>query len=206
MGREPGPISRAIAARRSVRRLSADAVDQNLVDELIALACTAPAPHHSRPWRFVHVSSQEAREEMADAMSSAWRSDLEAEGRSVHEIAKVLERSWRQINEAPVLLLSCLSLEEARPWPDEPRRLAERDMFMQSLGAALQNLLLGAAERGLAGYLKGAPLFCSKAVREALELPPGWEPAFLVLLGYPEQGHPAQPRPPIDPLDFLLKR
>ncbi|MFQ5815094.1 MAG: CoB--CoM heterodisulfide reductase iron-sulfur subunit B family protein, partial [Candidatus Hydrothermarchaeaceae archaeon] len=45
---------------------------------------------------------------------------------------------------------------------------AEHDMFMQSLGAALQNLLLAANAYGLAGYLKGAPLICQTAVAEAL--------------------------------------
>jgi hypothetical protein len=67
-------------------------------------------------------------------------------------------------------------------------------MFVQSLGAALQNVLVGAGEYGLAGYLKGAPLFCPEAVREALDLPPDWEPAFLVLLGYPEASTRSAPR------------
>ena len=55
-------------------------------------------------------------------------------------------------------------------------------MFVQSLGAALQNLLLAAADYGLAGYFKGAPLFCPDAVRGALDLPGDWHPSFLVLL------------------------
>jgi len=67
-------------------------------------------------------------------------------------------------------------------------------MFVQSLGAALQNLLLAAADYGLAGYLKGAPLFCPDAVRQALDLPPDWHPAFLVLLGYPDKVGKASPR------------
>jgi len=44
----------------------------------IALACLAPAPHHSRPWRFVNVATEDAREALADAMSDSWRADLEA--------------------------------------------------------------------------------------------------------------------------------
>ncbi len=79
-------------------------------------------------------------------------------------------------------------------------------MYVQSLGAALQNLLLAAHAYGLGGYLKGAPLFCATAVTEALDLPPGWQPAFLVLLGYPaEKAIPAS-RPPLRADDLLIER
>lgn len=200
------PVSRAITNRRSVRRFARGAVDASAIRGLVALACAAPAPHHSRPWRFVHVASPDARDRLADAMMDSWRAGLEREDRPIHEVVRLLVRSHRQITEAPALLLACLSLDESRPWPDEAHRLAERDMFVQSLGAALQNLLLGAVERGLAGYLKGAPLFCQHAIREALGLPPDWEPAFLVLLGYPGEGLSIAPREPLDVASVLLER
>ncbi len=139
-------------------------------------------------------------------MADAWRADLEAKGESIHVIDKLLRRSRGQITAAPALLLACLTLAESSPWPDEARRLAERDMFMQSLGAALQNLLLAATDYGLAGYLKGAPLFCPQAVRQALDLPADWEPAFLVLLGYPDAYATPRPRNSPSTDDFLLLR
>ena len=201
-----GPVSAAIASRRSVRRFASRPVGNDIVREIVALACTAPAPHHSRPWRWVHVTSSEARESLADAVGDSWRADLEAEGRSVHEIAKLLGRARQQLMEPPVLLLACLILDGARPWPDAERRQAERDMFVQSLGASLQNLLLAAGERGLVGYLKGAPLFCQDAVRSALELPSAWEPAFFVQLGYPQEGEPSEAREAVSLTDFLIDR
>jgi F420 biosynthesis protein FbiB-like protein len=181
-------------------------VDGATVEQLVALACTAPAPHHSRPWRFVHVRTRSWQDRLADAMTGAWRADLESEGKSVIEIASLLEKSQQQLNDAPVLLLACLSLGEARKWPNAARKRAERDMFVQSLGAALQNLLLAAGEAGLAGYLKGAPLFCADAVRSALDLPVDWEPTFLVILGYPhERARPAR-REAIDVDEILIAR
>lgn len=203
---EGGPVSRAIAARRSVRRFARRSVDAEAICHLVALACAAPAPHHSRPWRFVHISSSDARERLVDAMTDAWRDDLEREGESVHTIDKLVRRSQRQISAAPVLLLACVTLDDAQLWADKGRRLAERDMFVQSLGAALQNLLLAAGDCGLAGYLKGAPLFCAAAVIAALELPEGWEPTFLVLLGYAEEGVTVPPRPAVTIEDFLIER
>jgi F420 biosynthesis protein FbiB-like protein len=200
------PISAAISARRSIRKFARLAVDGDTVERLVAIACTAPAPHHSRPWRFVHVTSPSTREHLADAMADAWRADLEHAGESIHKIDRLLKRSRDQITETPVLLLACLTLEKARPWPDEPRQLAERDMFVQSLGAALQNLLLAAADYGLAGYLKGAPLFCPAAVGGALNLPPAWHPTFLVLLGFPDKQGQQAPRPQLALDDHLTVR
>jgi coenzyme F420-0:L-glutamate ligase/coenzyme F420-1:gamma-L-glutamate ligase len=200
------PVADVIAQRRSVRRFAHDAVDRALVRELVVLACRAPAPHHSRPWRFAHVATVAARERLAEAMAGAWLADLQAAGTPVREVQRLLSRSREQITGAPALLVACLDLSDARDQPDDARRAAERDMFVQSLGAALQNLLLGAVERGLAGYLKGAPLFCAPAVRAALELPAGWQPAFLVLLGYPEPGAEPPPRVDIDAADFLVER
>jgi len=195
----------AIATRRSVRRFAPEEVSPDILRELIAAAVAAPAPHHSRPWRFVEVG-REARSRLSDAMAAAWRVDAAADGLSDSRIESALARSRKQLADAPLLLLACLELDSARPWPDERRRAAERDMYVQSLGAALQNLLLAAHARGLGGYLKGAPLFCRAAVTEALALPDGWQPAFLVLLGYPSEGAApsARPEPRLD--DFLASR
>jgi coenzyme F420-0:L-glutamate ligase/coenzyme F420-1:gamma-L-glutamate ligase len=206
VNREYRPVADVILQRRSVRHFATDPVDGALVQDLVALACAAPAPHHSRPWRFAHVTSGDARARLADAMSESWLEDLSADDRSVVEVDRLIKRSRAQVLDAPALLVACLALDETRTWPDERRRAAERDMFVQSLGAALQNILLAAVERGLVGYLKGAPLFCGPAVKQALDLPPDWHPAFLVLLGYPEDGHEQPPRPPVDIEDHLTER
>lgn len=195
----------AIATRRSIRRFASREVSPNIVRELIAAAVAAPAPHHSWPWRFVEVGP-EARSRLIEAMAAAWRSDAAADGLSDSRIEGELRRSRKQMADAPLLLLACIELGSARSWPDDRRRAAERDMYMQSLGAALQNLLLAAHVRGLGGYLKGAPLFCQAAVAEALALPDGWQPAFLVLLGYPAEGaHPGK-RPDARAEDFMVSR
>ncbi|MBI2913935.1 MAG: nitroreductase family protein, partial [Chloroflexi bacterium] len=156
-------VWKAIASRRSSRRFGPQPVSSDLLREMVTLACAAPAPHHSRPWRFVHVASAPARERLVEAMAAAWRADLQRDARPPEAIERLLARSHRQLAGAPALLLACLTLEDAHSWADERRRSAERDMFVQSLGAALQNLLLAAHSRGLAGYLKGAPLFCPEA-------------------------------------------
>ncbi|HEY5641054.1 MAG TPA: nitroreductase family protein [Dehalococcoidia bacterium] len=206
MAGEYFPVADVISQRRSVRRFGPEPVERGLVRELGARAGRAPAPHGTRPWRFAYVATDGARGRLAEAMSGAWLADLEAADTPVREVQRLIARSKVQITGAPALLVACLDPTEAKEQGDDRRRSAERDMFVQSLGAALQNLLLAAVERGLTGYLKGAPLFCAPAVREALELPEGWEPAFLVLLGYPEEGFEPTPRTDVESGDVMVER
>jgi F420 biosynthesis protein FbiB-like protein len=206
MSAEYRPISDVIRGRRSVRSFATDPVPPVLVRDLVSLACTAPAPHHSRPWRFVYLSSPESKAALAEEMGAAWLSDLVEDNRPVGEIDRLIGASRETITTAPALLLACFVLAESRRWTDETRQLAERDMFVQSLGAALQNLLLAAVERGLTGYIKGAPLFCPGAVRSALDLPDEWSPAFLVLLGYPAADAAMAPKKAVNLDDVLLEK
>lgn len=188
----------AIEGRRSLRHFAARAVPRELLERCIRLACAAPAPHHTRPWRLVEVVSPEAKARLAEEMGRAWRHDLQHDGVDAAIIAALLERSERQMMGAPALVLLCLAAEGLRRWPDQRRREAEWQMAVQSGGAALQNLMLAAHALGLASFWISAPLFCAEAVLEALRLPEELSPQALVALGYPAPGAAPGERPPAD--------
>lgn len=188
----------AIAGRRSLRQFDGRAIPRPTLHRLLYLACLAPAPHHTRPWRFVVLESVDARRRLAEAMGAAWRRDLESDGAAPERIEALLERSRRQIEEAPALVLGCLVAEGLRTWPDERRRSAEWGMALQSMGCALENLMVAAHAEGLASFWISAPLFCGPEVREALDLPVEYEPQALVAIGYPAPGASPRARPEPD--------
>jgi F420 biosynthesis protein FbiB-like protein len=195
----------AIRTRRSLRQLAGRAVPHELLDLLLELAATAPAPHHTRPWRYVIVQPR-ARERLAGEMGAAWRADLVRDGHAAARIDRLLARSRRQIVEAPVLILACLTDEGLRAWPDDRRARNEWAMAQQSIGAAMQNIMLGAHALGLSSYWISAPLFAPEACAAALDLPEGYIAQAFVVVGYAPDGVGPKPRPPVDLSRLVIER
>ena len=195
----------AIRTRRSLRQLANRPLPRDLIDDILALACMAPAPHHTRPWRYVIVSP-ERRAALADAMGAAWRTDLERDGHPQPRIEKLLRKSTRQITTAPALILACLTHEGLRDWPDDRRARNEFAMAQQSIGAGMQNIMLGAHALGLASYWISAPLFAPEACVEALVLPADYVAQAFIVLGYAPDGIASKPRTPVDTSSLIVER
>ncbi len=89
-----------------------------------------------------------------------------------------------RILNAPAIIIPCLYLEDLDRYPDEKRQNDETTMAIQSLGAAIQNMLLMAYDLGLDTGWMCAPLFCPEVVCEALELDTRLIPHALITVGY----------------------
>jgi coenzyme F420-0:L-glutamate ligase/coenzyme F420-1:gamma-L-glutamate ligase len=198
-------IEDAIRARRSIRGLTGPPLAAEEVESLVALALTAPAPHHTRPWRFAEVTPAR-RAPLAEAMGEAWRADLERDGVPRATQDRLLARSQAQIEGAPTLLLGCLVAEGLRQYEDEPRRRAEWSLATHSFGAAMQNVLLAASARGLGAFWISAPAYAQQAVRDALELDREWQPQALIALGRPGADYRPFARPEPDLKRHFVRR
>jgi coenzyme F420-0:L-glutamate ligase/coenzyme F420-1:gamma-L-glutamate ligase len=192
-----------IPARRTVRSFKREPVDPAAVRRAVAAAVTAPAPHHSEPWRFVIVSSEKARTRLLDAMLEAWVADLRRDGFTEDQIARRTRRGL-PLREAPLIIVPCLETSAAHAYPDERRSRAEQAMFTVAIGAAVQNLLVALAVENLGSAWISSALFCQDVAARALDLPEGWLPMGAVAVGHPAGSPP--PRPDRDPDAFTLTR
>jgi coenzyme F420-0:L-glutamate ligase/coenzyme F420-1:gamma-L-glutamate ligase len=195
--------SDVLFARRTVRSFTAEPVDAGAVERAISAALTAPAPHHSQPWRFVIVASEAARTALLDAMLQAWVTDLRRDGFSEEQIARRTRRGL-PLRQAPLIVVPCLETSAAHAYPDARRARAEQDMFTVSMGAAVQNLLVALAVENLGSAWISSALFCQDVAAAALALPAGWRPMGAIAVGHPAT--PAPPRPPRTPSAFTLTR
>ena len=197
-------IREAVTGRRTVRSFTDEPVDGAAVRRAVAAAATAPAPHHTTPWRFVLLESPEVRTKLLDAMLAAWNRDLrELDGWSEERVATRVRRG-DVLRDAPYLVVPCLVTEGSHDYPDARRAAAEREMFVVALGAAVQNLLVTLSGEGLGSAWVSSTMFCRDTVREVLELPPGWDPMGAVAIGRPAA--PAPDRPARDPEAFITVR
>jgi coenzyme F420-0:L-glutamate ligase / coenzyme F420-1:gamma-L-glutamate ligase len=192
-----------LPARRTVRAFTGQPVDPAAVERAIGAAITAPAPHHSEPWRFVVVSSLTARLTLLDAMQDAWVADLRSDGFSEEQIARRVKRG-EPLRDAPLVIVPCLEPSAMHAYPDDRRIRAERDMFVVAMGAAVQNLLVALAVENLGSAWISSALFCQDVAAGVLGLPDGWLPMGAIAVGHPAA--PASPRPPRDPAAFTLTR
>ena len=102
--------------------------------------------------------------------------------------------SVERFTHAPVLIVACLTMKDMIKYGDESRQRSERDLAVQSLGAAIQNMLLVAHSRNLGACWFCAPVFCKEAVRTILKIPEDVEPQALIAMGYPAETPPVPHR------------
>lgn len=193
-----------VRERRTVRAYRPDAIDPALIREAIEAACWAPSPHHTQPWRFALITEEAGRRRLAEAMGEKWQDDLSQDELSPRLIEGQLKGSRVRLSKAQALLVVCLSQRDLDRYPDERRQLAERDMAVQSIGAAIQNLLLALHLQGLGACWMCAPLFCPEVVQATLQLPEDWEPQALITIGRAVEAPPVPPRRPLDDLMLSL--
>jgi coenzyme F420-0:L-glutamate ligase/coenzyme F420-1:gamma-L-glutamate ligase len=189
--------------RRSVRQFSDEPVPPDLLEAAVAEALTAPAPHHTRPVRFVWLRTAATRTRLLDRMKDKWRTDLAGDGKPTDSIDRRVGRG-QILYDAPEVVIPMLVPDGAHPYPDAERTDAEHTMFTVAVGAAVQALLVALAVRGVGSCWIGSTIFAADLVRAELELPPDWEPLGAVAIGYAAQ--PAESRDPVHPGDLLIRK
>ena len=181
----------AVADRRTVRNFQKQQVPEIVIEKAIEAAITAPAPHHSTPWRFLVLHSGEEQQHgrriaLLDAMAQTWQRDLRAEGKLEEEIAKRIARG-NILRTAPCVVVAFMDLASgAHTYPEMGgRNNSERDMFLVAGGAAVENFLISISSQGYGSAWISSTLFCPETVRIQLALPESFISLGAVAIGVP---------------------
>ena len=183
-------VMEAIAARKSIRKFEDRPVSQDTIDKILLAGTLAPSGKNKQPWKF-YVVRGEKRTEMVQTMQKGMDRLKE---RGVNTGSAKYSIRW--IAQAPVTIFVFNPTGKS---PFESRDL--NDPFtdvvdIQSIGAAIQNMLLAATELGL-GSLWICDVFT--AYHEFCEwLGAEGQMIAAVSIGYPGQSPAARPRKPVE--------
>ncbi|MET3806913.1 coenzyme F420-0:L-glutamate ligase/coenzyme F420-1:gamma-L-glutamate ligase [Nakamurella sp. UYEF19] len=191
----------AVLLRRTVRTFTGAPVDPAVLGRCVGIALTAPAPHHTRPVRFVLL--REHRRSMLESMLAEWEADLSSDGWPQDRIDRRTARG-QILDQATEIVIPFVTGDGRHDYPDERRRQAERTMFTVAGGAAVQALLVALAAEGLGSAWISSTIFAPVVVRSVLDLPSHWEPLGAIAIGHPHD--PMAPRPPAEVADALIVR
>ncbi len=190
-------VSEAIYNRRSIRKFKKDEVPQELLKKLLEAATLAPSGKNKQPWRF-YVVQGEKRAEMIRAMQMG-----------MDRLTKIgintgsAKYTLRIMENAPVTIFV---FNPTSKHPLLERNTAEiyGDVVdIQSIGAAIQNMLLTAVDLGL-GTLWICDIFFG--YEELCEwLDEKGQMIAAVSVGYPDTSPPARRRKPVERVAEFLE-
>jgi nitroreductase len=161
-------LDTTIRTRRTHKAYGSEPVAREVLDELFELARWAPNHNLTNPWRF-RVLGAEALAALKHAATSV-------------EAAEKLDR-------APTLIAAS-TLQCGDPVQDEEDHAAA--------ACAVYALLLGAHDRGLAGYWRTPAVLRTPEGRAAVGIPDGERVLGLIHLGTPRQPREAPERAPVE--------
>jgi coenzyme F420-0:L-glutamate ligase/coenzyme F420-1:gamma-L-glutamate ligase len=196
-------IMNSIKERRSIRNYSSRKVSTDILRQVLEAARWAPSAHNAQPWRFIVLTDASLKRELSEAMADVWVADMIKDGIPSETRVNQGKASVERFTRAPVLIVVCLNMKDMIRYEDESRQKSERDLAVQSSGAAVQNMLLTVHANGLGACWFCAPIFCKETIRRILKVSDDVEPQALVTLGYPAEEPRAPSRKPFENYSYL---
>ena len=192
--------------RRSIREYTSREVSERILETILEAATWAPSAHNAQPWRFIVVKDSALKLKLAKTMANRWKKDLAKNGVSEKDLENLVKASVERFTKAPIVIVPCFTMAEMHHYPDKRRQKIEFLMGVQSVAAAIENMLLAAHVMGLGACWFCAPLFCPETVRKVLKIPFNIEPQALITLGFPAYRPKPPPRKPLKEIAHLNGR
>jgi nitroreductase len=180
--------------RVSVRQFRPDPVPPEHVREMVRLAALAPSPNNQQPWRFIAVTRKPLLQQMVGAVRARLLTLLPvAMSEDARRAAQRVEWFSTFFADAPLVIaitrrpyesviaramagpsLSAADVNAMRGYPD-----------VQSIGAAIEHLLLAATSLGYGSCWLSGPLIAREALEGLLGVQAPEQLAALVTIGVP---------------------
>lgn len=193
-----------IYKRSSVRKFSDKDVDNSDLEEILKAGMNAPSAKNMQNWKFVVVRNQEKINDIKNVVEKKHKEIIEKINNN--EKTKRFEKMinyYTFFDKAPVLILFFASkyssstanlLKEACD-EEEYNLFKNADPGMQSIGAAIENVLLASASLGYGTCWMSGPNFAINEIHEYLDLDfDGYNLVAMSPLGVPKNKNVSSPK------------
>jgi nitroreductase len=175
----------AIKTRRSVRKYTDKAVEDQKLQAVLEAVRMAPSWANYQCWRMIVVKDRAAREQMSEL--SYVESFFAPKGYKANPSKKALI-------EAPVVIVLCAD-------PAQSGVLWGQNYYLTDAGIAAQNLMLAARAQGLGTVFVG--VYDEESLKKMLNVPASIRIVGLIPVGYPaEEKKEGPPRKPLQETCF----
>jgi nitroreductase len=179
----------AIASRRSIRNFKDRSITDEDLNTILKAAIQSPSGSNRQPWRFVVIGKDKRAE-----MLKVFRDKLEAR-KAAGENTAGPEKTAGFMEQAPITVFVFYPDGKHYAEPRTPEE-ARRDLIdIQSIGAAIQNMLLAAYDVGIGSLWIGHVFTAYEEICEWLG--EQGEMIAAVSFGYAAETPDAKPRKPL---------
>lgn len=167
--------------RRTIRKYSAKAVDDKLLNEMLMMGCRASTTGNMQVYSIVINRDIEKKKELSP-----------------------LHFNQKMITEAPVVLTFCADFNRFNKWCKLRNAEPGYDNFLSFFTAAIDALLvaqtfcIAAESKGLGICYLGTTTYNAHKIIEVLNLPKGVVPVTTVTVGWPDENPEQVDRLPLD--------
>lgn len=203
-------LYQVIDKRMSFRSFSPDAVPESDLEELVRCASLAPSISNAQPWRFIAVTDPGMLKKMSEAvrrrLSDLWGAEDAPPRNAVEQFSTffadapaliaVVEKPYSSVADklAAKSGLQHEDLDRMRGYP-----------AIQSIGAAVQNMLLRATDMEYGSCWLSGMLVAREELENLLGIEPPERLATAVALGRPGPDYPEpKPRKRVDEIFTLI--
>jgi nitroreductase len=176
----------ALMTRRSIRKYTDDAVDDDKIEKILEAGRWAPSWANTQCWRFIVVRDPSVKEKIADCMIKSTRPDGTVGDNPAATAVKTV----------PVVVVVCAETGKSgcKPGaqPDGVPVTDKGDWFMFDTALAVQNMVLAAYALGLGTVIIGT--LDAPKVEKVLNVPAGYRAVTLFPVGVPDTEGKTPPR------------
>ncbi|MBU7029948.1 MAG: nitroreductase family protein [Theionarchaea archaeon] len=200
-------LTEAIERRHSIRRFTADPVPHEDIEKMVCAASLAPSGGNYQPWHFLAIRNLDCRDGMVRIIHDECIAFFR---RFYKEVPKRYILPSLVFSTAPlvfVVLVTPFPLEKDTCFSSfrKQKDLCGRNIdryggfvSVQSVAAAIENLLLTACDLGYGSCWLRVPYYAKDHVEEFLEVEKPWEMLALIPVGIPDQNPLRPSRKPVE--------